>query len=82
MSKAGLWPREKPRPTESNAEIRLYEAFADDLSIRDSRWYQNNNSLDHSPREQAHSFVKKLVSRLTSVNGFTLWHHRKCRLSQ
>jgi len=115
MSKAGLWPREKPRPTESNAEIRLYEAFASDLpsnwtvwhslrirtdegmegegdfviaipdrgflvlevkggyiSVRDGRWFQNSKPLDHSPREQAHSFAKKLVSRLPSVNGMTV----------
>jgi hypothetical protein len=115
MSKAGLWPREKPRPTESNAEIRLYEAFASDLpsnwtvwhslrirtdegmegegdfviaipdrgflvlevkggyiSVRDGRWFQNSKPLDHSPREQAHSFAKKLLSRLPSVNGMTV----------
>lgn len=82
MSKAGLWPRKKPRPTDSNAELRLYEAFAGDLPVRDGRWFLNSKPLDHSPREQVHFFVKKLVSRLPSVNGFTVWHRRKFRLSQ
>ncbi|MBE0575168.1 MAG: hypothetical protein IH613_04640 [Desulfuromonadales bacterium] len=72
MNKAGLWPREKPRPTDSSAEIRLYEAFTGELPVRDGRWYQNNNSLDHSPREQVHFFVKKPASRLPSVNIFTV----------
>lgn len=115
MSKAGLWPREKPRPTDSDAEIKVYQAFASDLpsnwtvwhslrirtdegmegegdfviaipdrgflvlevkggylSVRDGLWYQNSKPLDHSPREQAHSFARKLVSRLPSSNGMTV----------
>jgi hypothetical protein len=72
MSKAGLWPREKPRPVESNAEIRLYEAFAGDLPVRDGRWFLYSKLLDHSLREQVHSFVNKLVSRFPSVNIFTV----------
>jgi hypothetical protein len=71
MSKAGLWPREKPRPTESSAEIRLYEAFGGDLPVCDGRWYQYNKPLDDSLRE-IHFFVKKLVSLLPSVNVFTV----------
>jgi hypothetical protein len=115
MSKAGLWPQEKPRPTNSYTEIRLYEAFSSDLpnnwtvwhslcvlteqgmegegdfvivipdrgflvlevkggyiSIRGGRWFQNSKPLDHSPREQAHYFAKKLVSRLPTVHGSTV----------
>jgi hypothetical protein len=82
MSKTGLWPREKPRPVESNAEIRLYQAFAGDLPVRDGRGFQNSKTLDHSLREQVYFFVKKLVSRLPSVNIFTVWHRRKFRLRQ
>jgi hypothetical protein len=36
---------------------------------RNGRWFQNSHPLDHSPRDQAHSFARKLVSRLPSVNG-------------
>jgi hypothetical protein len=72
MSKAGLWPREKPRPVESNAEIRLYEASAGDLPVRDCRWFLYSKLLDYSLREQVHSFVNKLVSRFPSVNIFTV----------
>jgi hypothetical protein len=82
MSKAGLWPREKPRPVESNEETRLYEAFAGDLPVRDGRGFLYSKTIDHSLREQVFSLVKKLVSRLPSVNVFTVWHRRKFRLSQ
>ena len=82
MSKAGLWPREKPRPVESNAEIRLYEAFTGDLPVRDGRGFLYSKLLDYSLREQVHSFVNKLVSRFPSVNVFSVWHRHKFRLSQ
>ncbi len=111
----GLWPRERPRPTGSEAEIKVYEALSrllptgwsawhslrvrTDAGIegegdfvlavpdrgililevkggymeqRDGRWFQNGQMLDHTPREQAHSFARKLIERLPSVNGMTV----------
>jgi len=38
----------------------------------DGRWFQNGIPLEHSPRDQAHSFAKKLLSRLPSVNSMTV----------
>jgi hypothetical protein len=31
MNKTGLWPREKPRPTDSHAELNVYEALRHQL---------------------------------------------------
>jgi len=42
------------------------------IEQRDGRWFQNGKALEDSPREQAHSFAKKLISRLPSVNGMTV----------
>jgi hypothetical protein len=50
----------------------VLEVKGDYISVRDGRWFQNSKPLEHSPREQAHSFAKKLVSRLPSVHGYTV----------
>lgn len=42
------------------------------IEQRDGRWYQNSKPMDHSPREQANSFARKLLSRLPSVHGKTV----------
>ena len=42
------------------------------IEQRDGRWFQNGYPLDHSPREQAHSYAKKLLSRLPSVHNKTV----------
>ena len=35
----GLWPRERPRPTKSDAEIKVYNALAKDLPSGWSAWH-------------------------------------------
>ena len=39
MSKAGLWPREEPRPTDSNAEIRVYDVLSRQLPSNWTAWH-------------------------------------------
>ena len=39
MSKAGIWPREKPRPTKSEAELKVYSAFASDMPSNWTVWH-------------------------------------------
>ncbi len=103
----GLWPKEQPRPTDSQAETKVYEALKRQLpdgwcawhslrirtsagtegegdfviaisdrgflvlevkgghiEQRDGLWYQNGHPLKKAPREQAHSFARKLLKRL------------------
>ena len=39
MSKAGLWPREKPRPTESQAELKVDDALRSQLPANWTAWH-------------------------------------------
>jgi len=38
MSKPGLWPREKPRPTDSHAELKVYDALRQQLPDSWTAW--------------------------------------------
>ena len=115
MSNAGLWPRERPRPTDSHAEQKVYDALSRQLpanwtawhSLRirtvdgfegegdfiiavpgrgllvlevkggrielyDGRWRQNGKEMAKGPREQAHSYAKKLTSRLKELGSLSV----------
>jgi hypothetical protein len=39
MSKTGLWPREKPRPTDSHAELKVYDALRQQLPGNWTAWH-------------------------------------------
>jgi hypothetical protein len=39
MSKTGLWPREKPRPTDSHAELNVYDALRQQLPGTWTAWH-------------------------------------------
>ena len=39
MSNTGLWPREKPRPTDSHAELKVYEALSRLLPANWTAWH-------------------------------------------
>ena len=61
MSKTGLWPREQPRPTESNAEIKVYG---------DNNWYQSG-STDSQGSITLRELLKGEYTIETQILGLT-----------
>jgi len=49
------------------------------MEARDGRWFQNGKPLDHSPRDQAHGYLDKLMGRLRTqgtpipAHGIATW---------
>ena len=49
------------------------------MEARDGRWFQNGKPLDHSPRDQAHAYLDKLMGRLRTqgtpipAHGIATW---------
>ena len=109
MPDPGLYPRNAPRPTSSEAERRVWAALkkslpptwfayhslrirdrfgtdgegdfvvavpergllvievkGGEIELRDGRWFQNGREMHKAPRDQGHSYLKKLLSRMTA----------------
>ena len=52
MSNAGLWPRERPRPTDSHAELKVYDVPSRQLPANWTAWHSLRISF-----EGKHSFL-------------------------
>ncbi|MDO3380538.1 nuclease-related domain-containing DEAD/DEAH box helicase [Geoalkalibacter halelectricus] len=45
----------------------VLEVKGGQMEMRDGRWYQNGEPLEHAPREQALDYAKKLLARLKEL---------------
>jgi hypothetical protein len=50
MNNTGLWPRERPRPTDSHAELKVYDALSRLLPANWSAWHPLRTFFDGKHR--------------------------------
>ena len=64
---------------DSDRGMLIIEVKGGAMEARDGRWFQNGKPLDHSPRDQAHGYLDKLMGRLRTqgtpipAHGIATW---------